>query len=60
MLKKLSCRAMGMNCNFVAHDESEQEVVRKMGDHLKTAHRVAFTEEARTKAINLTRLEETG
>ena len=57
MLKKLSCRAMGMNCDFVAQDELEAEVVRKIADHLKTAHKLAFTDELKTKAINLTRLE---
>ncbi|MGB7295263.1 MAG: DUF1059 domain-containing protein [Candidatus Aminicenantales bacterium] len=58
MKKKLSCRAMGMNCDFVALDESEQKIVETIADHLKQSHKIEFKEELRTKAINLIRLEE--
>ncbi|MGA6993415.1 MAG: DUF1059 domain-containing protein [Candidatus Deferrimicrobiaceae bacterium] len=58
MKKKLSCRAMGMNCDFVTRDESEQKIVETIADHLKQNHKIEFTEELRTKANNLIRLEE--
>jgi predicted small metal-binding protein len=58
MEKKLSCRAMGLKCDFVARDESEHEVVRKIADHLKTVHAIEFTDELNRKAIDLVRLVE--
>jgi predicted small metal-binding protein len=58
MEKKLSCRAMGLNCTFVVRDESEKEIVRKLADHLKTVHAIELTEELRKKANDLIRLVE--
>jgi predicted small metal-binding protein len=58
MEKKLTCRAMGLNCNFAARDESEEEIVRKIADHLKTVHAIVFTGELRKKANDLIRLVE--
>ncbi len=58
MKKKLSCRAMGMNCGFEVHDESEEEIIRTIGDHAKRVHKVEFTEDLRRKAMDLVRLEE--
>jgi predicted small metal-binding protein len=56
MEKKLTCRAMGLNCNFTVRDESEKEIIRKIADHLKSDHDVAFTDELRKKANDLIRL----
>jgi predicted small metal-binding protein len=58
MEKKLSCRAMGLNCNFAVKDESEKEIVRKLAIHLKTVHAIEITEELRKKANDLIRLVE--
>ncbi len=58
MKKKLSCRAMGMNCDFVARDESEQKIIEMIADHLKKSHAIEMTEELRTRGNNLIRLEE--
>ncbi len=58
MKKRLSCRAMGMNCDFVTRDESERKIVETIADHLKKDHKIELTEELRTKANNLIRLEE--
>lgn len=58
MEKKLSCRAMGLNCTFVVRDESEKEIVRKLVVHLKTVHAIEITEELRRKANDLIRLVE--
>ncbi len=58
MEKRLSCRALGMKCDFAVRDESEEAILRKMADHLKTAHKVAWTEELKAKAGDLIRLVE--
>jgi predicted small metal-binding protein len=58
MMKKLSCRAMGMNCDFIARDESEQKIVEMIADHLKKSHDIEMTEDLRARANNLIRLEE--
>ena len=57
MEKKLTCRAMGLNCNFVVRDESEDALVRLIGNHLEKAHAIEMTEELRRKARDLIRLE---
>ena len=41
MQKKLTCRAMGMNCGFEIHDESEEEILAALGDHAKRVHKVS-------------------
>jgi predicted small metal-binding protein len=56
--KKLSCRAMGMNCGFEVHDESVDEIVAALAEHAKRVHQVAFNETMRQKARDLVRLEE--
>lgn len=57
MKKKLSCRALGMNCGFEVHDESEEEILRAIGDHFKRIHKAELTEALRRKANDLIRLE---
>lgn len=57
-MMKLSCRAMGMNCDFVVRDESEKKIVEAIADHLKKSHQIEMTEELRTRANNLIRLVE--
>jgi len=55
--KKLSCRAMGMNCGFEVHDESESEILAAIGDHIRRVHKLEVTEVVRQKAKDLIRLE---
>jgi predicted small metal-binding protein len=57
MEKRLSCRAMGLNCDFVVRDESEEKIVERISEHLKTAHGVEPDESIRRKAKDLIRLE---
>jgi predicted small metal-binding protein len=52
MKKHLACRAMGMKCGFEVHDESEEEITVAIGDHIKRAHKVEFTEASRRKAMD--------
>ena len=58
MEKRLSCRAMGLNCDYTIHSETEEEIVRMIADHMKTVHAIVWTEELRVKAGDLIRLEE--
>jgi predicted small metal-binding protein len=58
MKKRLSCRALGMNCPFEVHDESEEEIAKVIGDHVKRVHKVKFTDALRRKAMDLIRLKE--
>ena len=58
MKKRLSCRALGMNCPFEVHDESEEEITRVIGDHVKRVHKAEFTDVLRRKALDLIRLKE--
>jgi len=57
MRKHLSCRAMGMNCSFEVHDESEEEITNAIRDHLMRAHRIDFTNALSQKARNLILLD---
>lgn len=57
MRKHLTCRAMGMNCGFEVHDESEEEVTAAIGDHLKRIHGLDFTDALRNKARDLILLD---
>jgi len=57
MKKRLSCRAMGGNCSFEVHDESEEEITTVIADHAKRVHNLEFTEALRQKARDLIRLE---
>lgn len=58
MEKKLTCRAMGLNCDFAVRDESEEVIVATIADHLKTAHAIEWTAELRARAGDLVRLAE--
>jgi predicted small metal-binding protein len=57
MKKHLTCRALGMNCGFEVHDESEGEITVAIGDHLKRVHGVEFTDALRRKAMDLILLD---
>ncbi len=58
MEKKLTCRAMGLNCDFTARGETEEEIVEAIKAHLKTVHAIEWTEGLREKAGDLVRLVE--
>ena len=38
MSKVVSCREVGVDCDFEARGESEQEVLQKCAEHAKSAH----------------------
>lgn len=37
-MKKLACRDVGIDCDFVITGETEEEVMQKGGEHGKKAH----------------------
>jgi predicted small metal-binding protein len=57
MKKRLSCRAMGINCEFEVHDESEEEITSVLASHAKRVHGIDFTDALRQRARDLIRLE---
>ena len=38
MAKVISCRDVGVDCDFEARGETEQEVLQKCAEHAKNAH----------------------
>ena len=38
MAKTISCRDVGVDCDFVATGETEQEILQKCSEHARTAH----------------------
>lgn len=38
MAKILRCRDVGMDCDFVARAETEEELLKKAAEHAATAH----------------------
>ena len=38
MAKVVSCREVGVDCDFVARAETEKELLEKCGEHARTAH----------------------
>ena len=38
MAKTISCRDVGVDCDFVARGETEQEILQQCVEHARTAH----------------------
>lgn len=38
MAKVLRCRDVGMDCDFVARAETEEEILKKAAEHVQTVH----------------------
>lgn len=38
MSKTMNCRDVGPDCDFVAHGETEDEIMDQVADHARTAH----------------------
>lgn len=45
MTKKFACRDIGLNCEFSAEAESEEELMPKVSEHARTAHDMAQIDE---------------
>ena len=40
MAKQLRCRDVGMNCDFEARGNTEEEVLQQASAHARTAHQI--------------------
>ena len=40
MAKELRCRDVGLNCDFKARGESEDDVLRQAATHARTEHQI--------------------
>jgi predicted small metal-binding protein len=38
MAKTISCRDVGVDCDFVARGETEQDILQQCSEHARTAH----------------------
>ena len=38
MTKTVSCRDVGADCDFVAHGNSEEEIMSQVAEHARTEH----------------------
>ena len=38
MAKTVNCRDVGVDCDFVAHGDTEQAVLQQCAEHARTAH----------------------
>lgn len=51
MEKRLSCRDVGVDCDFIACGKTEDEVMRKAADHARTSHNMSeISKEVQEKA----------
>jgi len=51
MEKRLSCRDVGADCDFVACGKSEEEIFQKAAEHARTDHNMSeIPQELRDKA----------
>ena len=41
MLKRVGCRDVGVDCDFVACAKTEDEIFRKIGEHANTHHNMS-------------------
>ena len=41
MEKVFHCKSLGMDCDYTAHGETEEEVMEMVGQHAKAEHKMA-------------------
>ena len=46
MSKVLTCREVGLDCNFVARADTEEEIMKQIAEHAATTHGVKDMPEA--------------
>ena len=52
-MKDFRCRDSGMNCDFVATGATDDEVLRKAGDHAASVHHLEVTQELASRVVSL-------
>ncbi len=40
MAKKMRCRDLGMNCEFEANADTDEEILRQASAHARSAHQI--------------------
>jgi predicted small metal-binding protein len=56
MDKKLSCRDIGLDCEYVVCARTEEEVIRKVGEHTQAIHGLqGFSKEFYNRALGAIR-----
>lgn len=55
MEKRLTCKNLGYECDYMVRDESEEQILKKFADHAENIHKVTFTKELRERAKSLIR-----
>jgi predicted small metal-binding protein len=52
MPKTVSCRDVGADCDFVARGDNEEEVLKQVTEHARTAHKMSeIPAEVRDKVV---------
>ena len=49
MAKVITCRDVGVDCDFVARGQTEQEVLKKCVEHARSAHGMELSAELTAK-----------
>ena len=52
-MKDFHCRDAGMNCDFVARGNSNDEILKQAGEHARTTHNMQVTPDLRKKVEGL-------
>jgi predicted small metal-binding protein len=52
-VKDFHCRDAGMNCDFVARGTTNDEVLKKAGEHAQQVHHLQVTGELASKVTSL-------
>ena len=52
-MKDFHCRDAGMNCDFVAKGATNEEVLRKAGEHAEKVHHLKSTADLTAKVSSL-------
>ncbi len=53
MAKVIRCKDAGMQCDWVGMADTEEEVLKKAGEHLKQVHNTEMTPEVMAKARSI-------
>ena len=57
-MKDFHCRDAGMACDFVIRGESNDEILRKAGEHAQQQHQMAVTPELAKRVESLIHAED--
>jgi predicted small metal-binding protein len=52
-MKDFHCRDAGMNCDYVARGETNEEILRKAGEHAREAHQMTVSPDLARKVESM-------